>query len=123
MSQFESGRGAATVEIVLLLPIILALLLTVAEVAVLARTQLELVNASREGARVAAVNPEPAAAVEVVQAVLGEAGSEARISVVRPQVVGEPARVGIAVRHRLIPFMFGGLSVELRASAEMRVER
>ena len=56
----------------MVLPLILALLLAVAEVAVVARTQLELVNGAREGARVAAVSPEPSDAVAAVQEVLGE---------------------------------------------------
>ncbi len=115
--------GSAAVEIALALPLILALLLAVAEVAVAARTQLELVNGAREGARVAAVNPEPADAVAAVQQALGELAGDARVSVTRPHVVGESAVVAIALRHRLAPFFFGGASVELRAQAAMRVER
>jgi len=115
--------GAAAVEVALVLPLILTLLLAVAEVAVVARTQLELVNGAREGARMAAVSPEPADAVEAVQAVLGELAADARISVTRPHVVGESAVVVITLRHRLAPFLFGGTGVELRAQAAMRVER
>lgn len=115
--------GSAAVEVALVLPLILALLLAVAEVAVVARTQLELVNGAREGARVAAVSPEPAEAVAAVQQVLGELATEARISVTRPHVVGESAVVAIVLHHRLVPFFFGGAGVELRARAAMRVER
>lgn len=119
----DAEAGAATVEVALLIPVILLALLAVAEVAVVARTQLELVNGAREGARVAAVNPEPADAVEAVSQVLGEMAGRARIAVTRPQVVGEPAEVAIVLRHRLLPFLFGGADVELRARATMRVER
>lgn len=119
----RAGRGAATVELVLLLPLIAMLLLAVVEVAVVARVQLELLNAAREGARTAAVAPDPSDAVEVVQSTLGAGSSEAKISVQRPQVVGEAARVQIVLRHQLIPFVFGGMGVELRASSSMRVER
>lgn len=106
-----------------MLPLIVVLLLAVAEVAVVARTQLELVNAAREGARVAAVSPEPADAVEAAQQALGELADDARISVVRPHVVGESASVSILLRHRLIPFLFGGTSVGLHSTASMRVEQ
>ena len=115
--------GSAAVEIALLLPLIVVLLLAVAEVAVVARTQVELVNAAREGARVAAVNPEPADAVKAVQQALGDLSDEARISVIRPHVVGDSASVSITLNHRLIPFLFGGTSVDLRATAAMRVEQ
>lgn len=115
--------GSAAVEIALVLPLIISLLLAVAEVAVVARTQIELVNGAREGARVAAVSPEPADAVAAAQRALGDLAQDARISVTRPHVVGESASVAIALRHRLVPFLFGGTSVELRASAAMRVER
>jgi hypothetical protein len=90
---------------------------------VAARTQLELLNAAREGARVAAVNPEPADAVAVTETALGDLGAEARIGVSRPGVVGEPAVVTVSVRHSIVPLLFGGASVELRAKATMRVEK
>ncbi len=106
-----------------MLPLIVVLLFAVAEVAVVARTQLELVNAAREGARVAAVSPEPADAVAATQQALGEIADDVRISVVRPHVVGESASVSITFRHPLVPFLFGGTSVDLRSSAAMRVEQ
>ena len=119
----KQQTGAAAVEIALVLPLIVALLLAVAEIAVVARTQLELVNGAREGARVAAVSPEPADAVDAVQQALGDLAADARISVTRPHVVGESAVVAIALRHRLAPFFFGGAGVDLHARAAMRVER
>ncbi len=119
----RAQTGSAAVEIALVLPLILALLLAVAEVAVVARTQLELANVAREGARVAAVSPEPADAVAAVQELLGDLAGDARISVTRPNVVGESAVVTITFHHRLAPFFFGGSGVELRARAAMRVER
>ncbi|NND04436.1 MAG: hypothetical protein HKN91_16795 [Acidimicrobiia bacterium] len=112
--------GSATVELALLLPIVLILILAMAEIAVVGRAQLELINGAREGARVAAVNPEPADAVAAVQELLGD---EARVAVTRPQVVGEPAVVRVTINHRLVPFLFGGSAVDLSAAASMRVER
>ena len=119
----SSQSGAATVELALLLPLLVVVLVGVIEVAVAARTQLELLNAAREGARVAAVNPEPADAVAAAESALGEMGSNARIGVSRPNVVGEPAVVTIELQHRIVPILFGGTSVELRAKAAMRVEK
>jgi len=118
-----SESGTATVELALLLPLLVVILVGMTEVAVAARTQLELLNAAREGARVAAVNPEPADAVVAAEAALGDIAADARIGVSRPQVVGESAVVTIVLRHRIVPVFFGGTSVELRASATMRVEK
>ena len=115
--------GSSTVELALLLPLIVILVLAVAEVAVAGRAQLEVVNSAREGARIAAVDPEVSGAVDAVKQVLGERGSDARVSVSRPQVVGESATVTVSVRHPVAPFIFGGSHIELRASASMRVER
>ncbi len=123
MKPATAAAGSATVEIALLLPLVIALLFVVAEVAIVARTQLELVNGAREGARTAAVSPEPATAVEATQRALGELAENARISVSRPHVVGEPAAVAITLRHRILPFLFGGTEIELRAAAAMRVEK
>lgn len=119
----SSESGAATVELALLLPLLIVILIGVTEVAVAARTQLELLNAAREGARVAAVNPEPADAVAAAETALGAIADDARIGVSRPGVVGEPAVVTVVLQHRIVPILFGGTSVELRAKATMRVER
>lgn len=119
----RSEGGSATVEFALVLPLLVLVVLAVAEVAVIGRTQLELVNSAREGVRIAAVNPEPADAVQAALEPLGEASELARVSVSRPSVVGEPARVTVILRHTVAPFLFGGMDLSLRASAVMRVER
>lgn len=119
----DADSGSATVELALMLPLIVLLLVAMAEIAVIGRSQLELVNSAREGARVAAVNPEPADAVEAAQDVLGAAGVHARVAVTRPQVVGEAAIVHVTIHHRLVPYLFGGATIDLTATASMRVER
>jgi Flp pilus assembly protein TadG len=55
-------RGQATVEVALVLPVVVLVLLLVVQVALVARAQLLVTNAAREGARAAAVRPGSAAA-------------------------------------------------------------
>ena len=62
--------GSAAVEFALVLPLVLLVLLAVTQVAVVARTQLEVANAAREGARRAATAPDPADAVTVARRAL-----------------------------------------------------
>lgn len=117
-------RGTAVVEFAVVVPMVLLVLLATVEVALVARTQLEVLQASREGAREAAASPDPERAVAAVRATLGRRlGSAARISVKRPQIVGERAEVSVAVPHRVASPLLGGFTVEVRATAVMRVER
>lgn len=117
-------RGSSTVEFVLVLPLIVLVLVACLEVAGLARARMVVVAAAREGARVAATHPDPADAATAVRDTLGEPmGNRARISVSRPQVVGRPARVEVAVRQSLAAPILDGLSIVLTGRATMRVER
>lgn len=118
-----SERGSAVVEFALVVPLVLLLVLGVVEVAVVARTQLEVVNAAREGAREAAATPDPARAVKAARASLGAAGASARVSVRRPHVVGQLAEVRVSVLHRVGAGFLGGLSLDITGRASMRVER
>ncbi len=115
-------NGSAAVEFALVLPLVLLVLLAVTQVAVAARTQLEVANAAREGARRAATAPDPAEAVSVALGALSpELADRARVQVRRPQVVGRQAEVTVVAPVRLTAL--GGLTVELRSKAVMRVER
>ncbi|MDH3425324.1 MAG: pilus assembly protein [Acidimicrobiia bacterium] len=117
-------RGSAVVEFAIVLPLVLAVLAAGVEVVVLARTQLELVNAAREGARQAATSPDPARAVAAAQEALGpELGGRLRVTVERPAVVGQSATVHLRLQHRVAAPLLGGFTVELRSRAVMRVER
>ncbi len=118
-----SQRGSAVVEFALVVPLVLALILGLVEVALVARTQMEVVNAAREGAREAAASPDPADAVRVARAALGDIGSAARVSVRRPDVVGRLAEVRVVLPYRVAALLFGGVSVDVTARAVMRVER
>jgi hypothetical protein len=116
-------RGSAVVEFALVIPLVLVVLLAAAELAVVARTQLELVNAAREGARTAATVADPAEAAAAVRHALGDGGAEARVHVTRPHVVGAPATAAVSKVHRVGLPLFGGFTVELSARSVMRVER
>lgn len=118
-----SQRGSAVIEFALVTPLILVLVLGVVEVAVVARTQLELINAAREGAREAAASPDPSAAVAAARESLGSGRAAARIHVRRPSIVGQRAEVTITLPHRVAGAVFGGFDLELSARASMRVER
>lgn len=62
-----SERGSAAVEFALVLPLVLLALLAAVEVVVVARTQLEVGHAAREGARQAATVPDVERAVTAAQ--------------------------------------------------------
>ncbi len=118
-----SERGSAVVEFALVLPLVLVLVLGIVEVAVVARSEIQLLHAAREGAREAAASPDTARAVTAVRSALGEAGRAARVTVRRPSQVGEQATVSVSLRHTVAAPIFGGFSVELQARSTMRVER
>ncbi len=117
------SRGSAAVEFALVFPVVLLVLLAIVEVAVVGRAQIEVVAAAREGARHAAVDPDPSHTVEAVRAALGPAGSDAVVRVTRPGVVGAPAEVSVQVPHTVASRVFGGFTLQLSGSAVMRVER
>jgi Flp pilus assembly protein TadG len=116
-------RGSATVEFALVIPIVLLVLFTLVEVVVVGRVQIELLGAARQGARVAATNPDPGVAVAAVHAALGEnLANEVIVTVERPAVVGREAVVSLSLTHRLASALFGGVPVDLAARSVMRVE-
>ena len=116
-------RGSATVEFALVIPIVLLVLFTLVEVVVVGRVQIELLGAARQGARVAATNPDPGVAVDAVHAALGEnLANEVIVTVERPAVVGREAVVSLSLKHRLASALFGGVPVDLAARSVMRVE-
>ena len=111
-------------EFALVLPLVLVVLLGAVEVAVVARAQLEVSQAAREGAREAAANPDPAAAVGAVRRFLGDGlGTQARVSVSRDHVVGGRAEVVVQVPYQVAAPLFGGFTVHLEGRCTMRVER
>ena len=65
------GLGGVALELAVTIPTLILVLLAMLEVVVVARLQLELVAAAREGARVAATVVDPAAAVRATQEAVG----------------------------------------------------
>lgn len=122
--QVLDEKGSATVEFFLVIPMVILVLVAGLQVVGVARTRIELLGAVREGARVAATTPDPAKAVDAVQAALPPlVRDRVRVSVSRPSVVGAPARVTAQLRHLFgVPFP-EQMGVDLSASATMLVER
>jgi Flp pilus assembly protein TadG len=119
----ERESGSAVVEFALVLPLILVLLLGLVEVAVIARTEIQLVHATREGAREAAASPDTSRAAAAVRGALGSRGSAARIAISRPATVGQSAVVTVSMPYRVVTPIFGGFTVTLSSRAVMRIER
>ena len=111
-------------EMAVTIPTLILVLLAILEVVVVARIQLELVAAAREGARVAATVPHPETAVEAAAAALSpHLAQSAKISVVRPSAVGRQAVVTVTLRHRLTTPVMRWATVDLHGRAVMRVEK
>ena len=109
--RLRTDQGQATVELALLVPFVLLLVLTVAQVALVWRADVLVHQAAREGARVAAVSPDGAVATRAAT----EATSldEGRLDVIISR--GPPGGVvEVTVRHRMsgaLPLV--GVGVEI----------
>ena len=116
--------GGVALELAVTIPTLILVLLAMLEVVVIARLQLELVAAAREGARVAATVVDPAAAVRATQEAVGaELADRIRVEVTRPTVPGRLATVRVSLRHQLVTPLLRWMSVDLSGRAVMRVER
>jgi Flp pilus assembly pilin Flp len=117
--------GQATVELALVLPLVAVLLLALVQAAVVARDQVLVAHAAREAARVAAVEPDVAAARLAAEHAGPLAADRLEVEVTGRGEVG--SRVRVVVRYSLptrLPLVGRALDdVTLVASATMRVER
>lgn len=119
-----SERGAAAVEFALVLPVVLLALIVVVEVVGVGHTQLMVSSAAREGVRVAATSPDTTAASAATRRALGSRADEARITIHRPDVVGEQAVVTVSIRYPVAAAIAGDLlQIVVEGRAVMRVER
>ena len=113
--------GQTTAELAVIFPVVLLLILTLVQAALILRDQLALTGAAREAARAASLDPDPARAEQAAAAVLP--GATVR-SGPRPPV-GELVRVSVSYRSPTTLPLVGPLLTDplLVARAAMRVER
>lgn len=120
----RDASGQATVEAALVLPFVLVLLLAVVQVGLLARAQVLVTHAAREGARTAAVDPDPRAASAAATHATTLDPSRLHVEVDGREGPGSEATVTVTYRAPTdVPFV-GQLvgDVELSGRATMRVE-
>lgn len=123
-SRRDRQRGQATVELALVLPAVTLFALLVVQVALVARVQVLVTHAAREGARAAAVDSDPAVARRAAEA--GAPLDPARLDVSVDRRPAAPGRVTVEIRYRaptdvalvgpLVP------DLVLTAAATMRIE-
>lgn len=115
--------GQATVELVLCLPIVAALVAVLVEIALLGLDTARVWQASREAARVAVVDPDPSAAAQAASRV-GPAPIDVAIdppSHLRRQ--GGSLEVSVThSREGAVPLIGTFFDVELKAATTMRIE-
>lgn len=121
----DSQSGQATVELALCLPLVALLIAVTLEFAALGLDRSRLWQAARESARVAAVDSDPDAVEEVLEAAgLGDATYEITPPA-SERVQGEPIEVVLRFQPTssvpVLGELFEGLLLEAKAS--MRLER
>jgi len=120
-----ADRGQSTVEFALVLPVLVVTLVGLVHLGLLARDQVLVAHAAREGVRAAAVDPDPRAAERAAEA----AGplDAARLRVETRNRGGPGSRVTVVVTYlavNRIPLLRTIIDDrKLRAEATMRVER
>jgi Flp pilus assembly protein TadG len=120
----RGARGQATVELALVLPVVLVLVLSIVQLGLVLRDQIMVVNAAREGARAAIVEPSTAVAADAVFATTRL--DPARTSVALSSAGSAPPLLTVTVTYRsttevpLIGAMLG--DVTLIESTTMRRE-
>jgi TadE-like protein len=119
-------RGSAVVEFALVLPVLLMVTLAVVQVGLVARDQLMVVQASRAGAREAAVSVDaPAVRSAVLDAAVGLDPDALDVEVSRAGTIGEPVTVTVryaeSIRVPLVAWLFPS-AISLQSSAVARQE-
>jgi len=122
--------GQATVEAAMAMPIVLIALLLIVQVGVVVRDAMALIQAAREGARVAAVTDDDGAAAEAVRRSAGPLDPTRIVVVVDPtsgeRVRGASVTVSLSYADRLtIPVVSKLVTFEvpLRSAASIRIEQ
>ena len=117
-----AGRdaGQATVELVLVLPVVVLAMLLVLQVGLIARDQVLVVNAAREGARAAAVSG-PSAAGPAARASPGLRPERVSVAVDLPS--GDLVRVRVRYRAPTDVALIGVLLADPVLTAEVAMRR
>lgn len=98
MARSREG-GQATVELVLVMPVLVALVLTVVQIGVVTRDRLLLTHAAREAARAASVQPEHDPALAAALAAAGGLAPD-RVTVELGPERASGSRLEVTVRYR-----------------------
>jgi Flp pilus assembly protein TadG len=116
--------GQAAVELALVTPLLFVLLLAVVQVGLVVRDQVLVVDAAREGARAAAVDPAPDAGQKAAGQVPGLNTARMRVLVTRGTGPGATVRVDVEYRAPTDVPLLGGFapSVPLHGTAVLRIE-
>ena len=124
MSRNRGHGGQATVELVLLLPVVVLALLLVIQVGLIARTQVLVVNAAREGARAAAIDGTGAARAAAARSPGIDDGRLTVVAETEPGETRDLVRVEVRYRARTDVPLAGALVAEpeLRAEVVMLAE-
>ena len=124
MRRDRGDGGQASVELVLVLPLVVLLLLAVVQLGLLVRDQILVVHAAREAAREAAVDASPDAPRRA--ALASSTLADSRLTVTSTGRGGAGSRVKVEVAYRAptaVPLLGAAVGdFTLRASATMRVE-
>ena len=125
MRRERGDGGQASVELALVLPLVMVLLLAVAQFGLLVRDQILVVHAAREAAREAAVDPAADAPRRAALASSTLAGDRLTVTSTGRGAPGSRVHVEVAYQaSTAVPLVGAALrGVSLRASATMRVER
>lgn len=123
--RLRDDRGQSTVELALVLPVVLVLAFALVQIGLVVRDQVLVVHAAREGARAAAVSPDPMSPRHAADRNSGLAGD--RLQVTSTGRAGPGSRVQVSVVYRSVTDLplVGPLLPDLTLTAEatMRVEQ
>lgn len=124
-ARWPADGGQSTVELALVLPVVLALMVTVVQVGLVVRDQVRVVHAAREGARAAAVSPEPGVAEQAVARNAGLAPGRVQVRTTGRSARGSDVTVTVTYRAATDLPLIGPLVPDLilTAAATMRVEQ
>jgi Flp pilus assembly protein TadG len=116
--------GQAAVELALVTPLLFVVLLAVVQVGLVVRDQVLVVDAAREGARAAAVDPAPGAANRAAARVPGLDSARLRVMVTRGTGPGATVRVDVEYQAPTDVPLLGGFapSIPLHGTAVLRIE-